>query len=123
MLAIIDKHPSFKTIVDNWKSYCTLADSKERRVYDKFSQKRHKVLYEEVDRSLPLILEDEVWFIRILAHKIKQKLVVDIRKFEKLEDQLSISYHPTQDGITIPLTSMIKVIDPLFKLIKKWKGK
>jgi hypothetical protein len=32
-------------------------------------------------------------------------------------------YEPTEEGLTLPISSWIKLFDPIFKLIKKWKDR
>lgn len=117
--------PSFKLIIEEWDTYCILADmpySNASRLYNRVSGRRTKEIWEVVDKSLPIILDEELWFIRVMDHKLKG-IHIDIRKFERMEDKTKEWFIPSDNGLCIKLGNWIKLFDPLFKLIRKWKGK
>lgn len=116
-----DSIPSFKPIVRDWQSYCALADMPyaNRQSATKL-KKRNRQLWETVDSSLPIIINNQTWYVRIQHNKITG-LHLDIRKFEYKNDGLREWYEPTEEGLCIPITSWLKLFDPIFKLIRKWK--
>ena len=125
MNATTDSIPLFKPIVEEWDSYCIIADnppSKSGKHYNRFSGKRNKELWEVVDKSLPIILGNDTWFIRILEHKIKG-LHIDVRKFDLKSDADKEWFVPTEEGLCLRIGEWGQVFDPIFKLLKKWRDK
>lgn len=117
-----DSIPSFKPLVSEWHSYCVLADMKpaNRQVQTK-TNTRNRQLWGEIDKSLPILLGNSYWYIRILRHKING-LYLDIRKFDYKNDGMTTWYEPTDEGLYLPINSFIKLLDPIMKLIKKWRN-
>jgi hypothetical protein len=116
-----DSITSFKPIVREWESYCALADMKQanRQSPNKFN-KRNRELWGEIDKSLPILIGNHTWYIRILHHKING-LYLDVRKFEHKTNGLTTWYEPTDEGMYLPISSWLRLFDPIFKLIKKWR--
>jgi hypothetical protein len=95
-------------------------------------RKEHKQVWEWIDKSLPILIENkltrlqleepEVWFVRIGMHKVKGKCI-DIRQFVKRENEDTVWYEPTENGIVICIEGWGRVIDVLFKLFRKHKEK
>lgn len=81
---------------------------------------RNRQLWGEIDKSLPILLGNDYWYIRILRHKING-LYLDVRKFDHKTDGLTSWYEPTDQGLYLPISSWLKLFDPIFKLIKKWR--
>lgn len=114
-------HPALIVVTANWLAYCKIADFKGALNKVRNRNNRHKVIWETIDRSLPIIIKDKVWFIRIMDHWI-DGTCLDIREFVKVNDG-SIRYEPTLNGLSFTVGDWIKLIDPIFKLLRKWKGK
>lgn len=53
-------------------------------------------------------------------HKVRGKCI-DIRQFEKVEDQYTVRYVPTENGIVFSMEEWPQILDPLFKLYRKHK--
>lgn len=119
-----DSIPSFKPIVLEWESYCALADmpNSNRLNPNKYTGRRTRQIWERVDTSLPILIGNHTFYVRILDHKIRG-LCLDIRRFEHRTDGVREWYEPTEEGLTLPISSWIKLFDPIFKLIKKWKDR
>lgn len=92
---------------------------------------KQKQVWEVIDKSLPIVIETkltrlkleepEIWFVRILVHKVKGKCM-DIRQFNKCENQDTVWYEPTENGITLPIMDGYSPIqDAAFKLFRKHK--
>lgn len=125
MIATQDSIPSFKLIVKEWDTLCILADSPPSSTSSnrsRFTRVRNKNIWEVVDKSLPIILDGDTWFVRILEHKLKG-LHLDIRKFELKTDGNREWFEPSEEGLCIKLGNLGKLFDPIIKLFKKWKGK
>ena len=92
--------------------------------------KREKQVHERIDQSLPIILETKVsnlkleepstYFIRVLKHKV-EGICIDIRLFDKKTNGETYWYEPTEKGLMLPIGNWFKIIDPLFKLLRKHK--
>jgi hypothetical protein len=122
-----DSIPLFKPIVEEWEVYCVIADreySRTSHYYNKYTYKRNREVWEVVDKSLPLILSgNETWYVRILVHKIRGKHI-DVRRFEYKTDGIKEWWEPTDEGICLPIQGdWPKVIDTMFKFMRKWKEK
>lgn len=100
-----------------------LADSPQSQYTNRneFTGRRVRELWERVDQSLPLTLSgNQTWYVRILHHKAKG-LMLDIRKFEYKTNGNAEWFEPSEEGLTLPVGDWFKLLDPLFKLLKKWK--
>lgn len=118
-----DSIPSFKPIVREWESYCALADMPPANQQLKHKYKtRDRRLWGEIDKSLPILIGNDTWYIRILIHKING-IYLDVRRFEHKTDGLTSWYEPTDEGLYLSISSWLKLFDPIFKLIKKWRDK
>lgn len=106
-------------------AHCILADRKEENKWARYQQ-----VWGEIEKSLPILIETnetklsldepEIWFVRVMYSKLEGKCI-DIRQFEKQEDENTIRYVPTENGITVSISNWIKLIDPLFKYLRKHK--
>lgn len=114
--------PFFKILNEEWEAYCVLADRPppNHSRPNPYTGRRVRELWEEVDKSLPIILSDNLsWYIRILDHKTKG-LILDIRQYVFKTDGTMQWYEPTDNGLSFPIKDWVKLFDPLFKLIRKW---
>lgn len=112
-----------------WETYCILADKKGRG-WKAFSLQKQADVWATLDKSLPILIqnrqtvlqlkEPEIWFIRILIHKVRGKCI-DIRQFEKIQDEYNIRYVPTDNGIVFSLEEWEQILPILFKLWRKHK--
>lgn len=85
-----------------------------------------------IERSLPIVIETratrlkleepEIWFVRVMRHPIKGKCL-DIRLFNKVEDDVSVQYEPTDIGLVKSMEEWPIIIDALIKLFRKHKEK
>ena len=57
-----------------------------------------------------------------MTHRL-DGLCIDIRQFEEKLNGMNKEYHPTTNGIVIPIGQWSKLLDPLIKLLKKHKRK
>jgi hypothetical protein len=124
-----DIYPFCKQLLEDWDTYLILLDKGESRKTP--LTKKEKQVWETVDKSLPIVLETklntlkmeepEVWFVRILMHKVKGKCV-DIRQFKKVSNQYTEYFEPTENGITFQINLIDKIIDAVFKMFRKHKG-
>jgi hypothetical protein len=124
LLATQDIYPFCKQLLEDWDTYLILLEKGESRKTP--LTKKEKQVWETVDKSLPIILETkfghtEVWFVRILMHKVKGKCV-DIRQFKKVSNQYTEYFEPTENGITFQINLIDKIIDAVFKMFRKHKG-
>lgn len=116
--------PSFKRLTEDWLYLCLLADKKietKQRFYNK--------VWQTVERSLPIFIETtgsklkleepEIWYIRILSNKV-DGMHLDIRKFKKIENLTNVEYEPTDVGLTLTISNWFKLLDPVFKLLRKY---
>lgn len=127
LAATQDSIPFFKILNEEWEAYCDLADRPKSNQVPKnpYTGRRVRELWEEVDKSLPIILSDGntgnlSWYIRILDHKGKG-LILDIRQYAFRTDGVRQWYEPTDNGLSLPIGDWIKLFDPIFKLLKKWR--
>ena len=130
MLATQDIYPFCKQLLEDWDTYLILLEKGESRKTP--LTKYEKQVWTQVDKSLPIILETklnalkmeapEVWFIRILMHKVKGKCI-DIRQFNKKSNQDTEWFEPTDNGITFQINTIDKIIDALWKMFRKHKEK
>lgn len=124
MLATQDIYPFCKQLLEDWDTYLILLDKGESRKTP--LTKKEKQVWETVDKSLPILLETkfgltEVWFIRILMHKVKGKCL-DIRQFNKKSNGDTEWFEPTDNGIVFQINLIDKVLDAIFKMFRKHKG-
>lgn len=131
LVATQDSIPQFKSFVDNWETHNRLA-TKRKQEANAFTTRKTFNVWELVDKSLPIIINNErlvngvpidgeVWFVRLMHHKDKG-LCLDVRKFKKVDKEgLTSTYEPTNEGIVLPKKEWSKLLDPLFKLLKKHK--
>lgn len=131
MLATVDIYPCFKQLLEDWDTYLILLEKGSLRKTP--LSVKQKQVWEWVDKSLPIILETkltrlklaepEVWFIRIGVHKVKGKCM-DIRHFIKKENQDTVWYEPTENGVTLSLSEgYTQIQDAMFKMFRKHKEK
>ena len=64
----------------------------------------------------------EVWFVRILMHKIKGKCI-DIRQFNKKYNGDTEWFEPSDNGIVFQINLIDKIIDAVWKMLRKHKEK
>lgn len=129
MLATHDIYPCFKQLLEDWDTYLILiAKGESRKTPLSVKQKQ---VWEWIDKSLPIIVESkltrlkmdepEVWFIRIGVHKVKGKCM-DIRQWNKMSNEYTVWYEPTENGITLPIAEgYTQIQDAAFKLFRKHK--
>ena len=120
-----DSIPSFAQMVREWNAYCVLADRKPSKLIERnpYTGRRVREVVGVVDKSLPQLLSDnQTYYLRILDHNTKG-LLIDLRRFVKKGDGLKEWYEPTEEGIAFPIGDWVKLLDPIFKLLKKWRNK
>ena len=128
MLHTQDIYPFCKQLLEDWDTYLILLDKGESRKTP--LTKREKQVHERIDQSLPIIIETKIsnlkleepstYFVRVLKHKV-EGICIDIRKFNKKSNGDTNWYEPTEVGLMLPIGSWFKIVDPLFKLLRKHK--
>ncbi len=85
--------------------------------------KRNRKAFKLVERSIPIPLGDNVWFLRIIYNRITKQFLLDIRQFELEQTRIEDNFKPTVNGITLPIPDWYKLLNIAFKLMKKWSKK
>lgn len=76
-----------------------------------------------MESSVPIILDDCIWIIRILYNTITNRLYLDVREWKETSNNLTDRYDPTMNGICLPLPNWIRLLEPMYKLLLKYKEK
>ena len=129
LLATQDTFPYFKQVLVDWETYLIIIEQGTLRKSP--FQKSEKQVWETIDKSLPILVETrlsrlkvnepQVWFIRILKHKVEGKCI-DLRQFKKVSDQYTEYFEPTENGITIPIINFSNILDGIWKMFRKHKS-
>lgn len=120
-----DTIPSFKRVTEDWVSLCILADKKEET-----KQRFYHKVWQTIESSLPIFIhstesrltnsEPNVWFIRVLSHKVDGKCL-DIRQYKKIDNLTNVEYEPTDNGIVLPIGDWPILLDTVLKYWRKYR--
>lgn len=126
MLATINTYPFFKQLIEDWDVFIILLEKGSLRKTP--LSKKEKQVWETIDKSLPIVVENrltrlkleepQIWFVRVIMHKVKGKCI-DIRQFNRVENEYTVYYQPTETGLTLSLEEWLRIIDPFFKMLRK----
>lgn len=113
------EYPAITQLVIDWDSLCLIADRRARQT--KYNPTGKKQVWKLIERSAPILIKEELWFVRVLYHTVEDRLYLDVRRWETKEAEFADNYNPTKDGITLTFEDHFKLFDPVFKLIQKWR--
>lgn len=112
-----------RQLLVDWVSLCRIADHiKEtgKRVTSKIKRNNTVQVWELVEKSVAIHIQNKYWFIRVLYKPIEKTFYIDVRVHDYRETEETSYFVPTEEGICIPVYGWFKLIDGLFKLMRKY---
>ena len=83
-----------------------------------------------IEESLPIFIhstetkltlsEPNIWKVRVLSHKIEGKCI-DVRQYRKVIHPTTVTYEPTDNGITLPINDWAILLETVLKFWRKYK--
>lgn len=107
-------------LLDDWDSLDALSN-KTRLSPSKVSGKRDLNLWELVEQSLPLLIGDKIWRVRVLYHKVEKRFYFDVREVTLHSNDDMNYYLITDNGVVLPMVGWSKIIETIFKYLRKFK--
>lgn len=105
-----------RQLLNEWESIIIAIGKRFQTRYS-----HNKKIWELVERSVPLQLFGNTYFVRVLHHKVHKTLFLDVRQFKLLETDTSHNFEPTENGLSLPIPDWFKLLNVVFKLLTKHK--
>ena len=135
---LADRVPIYKRFFEDWESLCRIADGAFEKyqkgeklnlrykyfqgIYSPLTSKATVKVWQCADQSIPLLLGDDVWFVRLMFNVSKRKFYFDIRRFDKREEKGEVSYVPSDEGLSISIDEGIALFNSMSSILGKWKA-
>jgi hypothetical protein len=111
---------SIALLLSQWEQILASVDDTRKQIQTPYSSTIG--VWDLVEKSVPIILNDvEFWLVSILYLKRDKKFYLDVREY-KLNEKIH-EYEPTINGLRLSLPSWLKLLEPIYKLLTKHKGK
>lgn len=102
-------------LLKDWEKILIATDT--GRHYSKHTKDRYNKVWDLIERSLPISVNDEWWVVSIKYERRTEEYFLDLRRWE-ITDDLKLEPNP-EDGITMLVPDWLKLLEVIGKLLGK----